>query len=916
MKVFTRAYLARRSPHALCTFLVSRQKRAHMNMSAREKEAHSATVPVHPRRLRTSSTSSVSGSSAHHSVSFSDDSSRHTTPEKAVNPLSSSGILKKMNGGTKHSEYHLLDKDDDDVTRRQDQRDEVRRTALPTIPASPASFDRSSGLEAALAVGEPSPHFHPAEPKSFTSLNELAQGSIDLDDYGAAAKQANGYSSVNGGVPSSPSRNRSMSAASGPAPRGPAPSRRRRSSVNIDGVVVREKKPKVAQGHYTKQPIWIMGLICVILGSLLDFTALAFVDQAVVAPLGSLTLVSNVFFAPLLLKEKVNRKQLYCTFLIVAGSCLAVAFAPHESTSPDIQAMFDNFARPRFIIYAIVSVLSVCGLRVACWKFNKTRRHDSRSAYAKVARYHTFAYAACAGIMGAQSVLFAKCTAMLLAASIGGQGLMFVYWGTYFVLLGLGVTIFLQIRWLNSGLRMFSALLIVPIFQSFWILVSVIAGMIFFGEYEGVFTQTANAILFPFGLGLTICGVYFLTQIKAPASDEAHPIAHRRRSRSSVRASSLSGVAGLVPTSSHAHGLLPTSTEEQPTTSGVPTTPLMKSVSNGDHYGVPQSPRDTPPASSALRKNALRPATLASAGTNHADRSVDLGSYSQEETEQHLRRAVEEADVDAGGEQEEDGGSESGSSSESDDGKPDYPDYAVHSMAPLNFPMFLLPRTLMEEPSSPRPYFESNSSGFQDEGAGSIGLGGLPYAHIFRIAPVREEAYDEENPSSPAPDSVINSPVSAKEKKRGVNGDVQAVMSPGGGAMHEEEWTVPAAAASPGGGSYGRRSGVSSASSVSSAFSPALLASPAFSPAYASHAPSHSPERGGIDLSAISHDQDSFATNDLDTSANGDGLLPSASNVSEYAEAGQEKRKKKKAKKKVTISGHKAGESPLQESLL
>ena len=53
---------------------------------------------------------------------------------------------------------------------------------------------------------------------------------------------------------------------------------------------------------------------------------------------------------------------------------------------------------------------------------------------------------------------------------------MFVYWGTYFVLLGLGVTIFLQIRWLNSGLQRFSALMIVPIFQSFWILVSVVAG--------------------------------------------------------------------------------------------------------------------------------------------------------------------------------------------------------------------------------------------------------------------------------------------------------------------------------------------------------------------------------------------------------------------------------------------------------
>ena len=164
---------------------------------------------------------------------------------------------------------------------------------------------------------------------------------------------------------------------------------------------------KAAEKHYTRSPLWIAGIVCVILGSLFDFAALAFVDQSVVAPLGSLTLVANVFFAPLLLKEKVYRKQLYCTALIISGSILAVAFAPHAGSDPSIPEMFANFARLRFIMYGLLSTSIVCALRYVSWRLNKIRRTDLH-AYQQVAKYHTFCYAACAGIMGAQSVLFAK----------------------------------------------------------------------------------------------------------------------------------------------------------------------------------------------------------------------------------------------------------------------------------------------------------------------------------------------------------------------------------------------------------------------------------------------------------------------------------------------------------------------------
>ena len=269
--------------------------------------------------------------------------------------------------------------------------------------------------------------------------------------------------------------------------------------------------------NYTRQLTWQCGLALVILGSLFDFAALAFASQSLIAPLGSLTLVSNVFLAPLLLKEKLSRRDVVCTLVIVVGAALAVSCASHDDSTQSVKAMFSNFLRIQFIAYAALVVLSVVGLRVITWKAAALRKraHTNREAakrYQAGMKYHRFGYAAAAGIMGAQSVLFAKCTSTLFRTMIAGDGVMFVYPGTYGVLLGLGVTIFFQIRWLNSGLRLFPALYVVPVFQSFWILVSVVSGMVFFQEYHGVLDQPLQACGFCLGIFLTIGGVYVLSQ--------------------------------------------------------------------------------------------------------------------------------------------------------------------------------------------------------------------------------------------------------------------------------------------------------------------------------------------------------------------------------------------------------------------
>lgn len=269
---------------------------------------------------------------------------------------------------------------------------------------------------------------------------------------------------------------------------------------------------------YSRQTMWRAGLGLVTAGSILDFIALIFAPQSLIAPLGSLTLVSNTFLAPILLGETIRLRDLLATAAIVAGSILAVVFADHGDAMYDTIQLFQFFETKQFGLYALVITLAVCGLEAAKRFLTQMRLMQPRlytsSSYSHL---HRFTYASLAGIIGAQSVLFAKCAGQLLVNWLSGSNI-FSYIQTYVLILGLVLSIFFQISLLNSGLKLFEALYIVPVFQSFWILVSVTGGMIVFEEYRNVFDDPSSGILFPFGVIITIGGVWILSQRGGPNS--------------------------------------------------------------------------------------------------------------------------------------------------------------------------------------------------------------------------------------------------------------------------------------------------------------------------------------------------------------------------------------------------------------
>lgn len=272
--------------------------------------------------------------------------------------------------------------------------------------------------------------------------------------------------------------------------------------------------------NYVRQPLWLLGLSGVILGSLFDFLALGFAAQSVVAPLGALTLVSNTVLAPLVLGEVMTKRDFFATGAIIVGSIITVIFASREDRIMPVAELLDLFGSFNFMGYVFFIIMVLAGM----WLFKRYIVRQPVEKYNQYVAHHRFTLAAMSGVIGAQSVLLAKCTSELLLNTIRGNGVMFSHFETYLVLVALGFTIFSQIKWLNEALELFDALYVVPVFQSFWISFSVISGLVFFDEYKGVFHTPENAIMFPFGIGVTIFGVYILSQRADDENLESAPL--------------------------------------------------------------------------------------------------------------------------------------------------------------------------------------------------------------------------------------------------------------------------------------------------------------------------------------------------------------------------------------------------------
>ena len=117
--------------------------------------------------------------------------------------------------------------------------------------------------------------------------------------------------------------------------------------------------------------------------------------------------------------------------------------------------------------------------------------------------------------------MFAKSTAELLENSFNGNA-QFDKPLSWLIVLCMLLTIFLQTHYLAMGLKYFDALYIVPVFQCFFITLSVLGGAVYFKELRNF--STLQWFMFPLGVLVIVMGVVFMScRDMSGSTDEFSP---------------------------------------------------------------------------------------------------------------------------------------------------------------------------------------------------------------------------------------------------------------------------------------------------------------------------------------------------------------------------------------------------------
>lgn len=93
-----------------------------------------------------------------------------------------------------------------------------------------------------------------------------------------------------------------------------------KSSHNISESKTTDRRDSMlTAGH-----IWAIGMSIFVVGSLVNFASFAFAAQSLLAALGTVQFISNVFFAKFILNEILTLRIILATLLIMFGLVIAI----------------------------------------------------------------------------------------------------------------------------------------------------------------------------------------------------------------------------------------------------------------------------------------------------------------------------------------------------------------------------------------------------------------------------------------------------------------------------------------------------------------------------------------------------------------------------------------------------------------
>ncbi len=212
-------------------------------------------------------------------------------------------------------------------------------------------------------------------------------------------------------------------------------------------------------------PLWISGLILMILLQIpLSFAALTLAPQSLVIPLGAgSTIVFNQIFAPLILKERLTKVEIFATIIILIGVIMSTTAAgPGSSANMDACQLIARYIELDFLIPMICLISLICACVGAIHGFKRGRHPIALQNILPA----LFGFVA--GGLGAIMNILLKASGAFTEALIVGRD--YGTWKTvhpYYHIVLVVLLASAMISYINLGLERYDAVVFLPLYVSF-----------------------------------------------------------------------------------------------------------------------------------------------------------------------------------------------------------------------------------------------------------------------------------------------------------------------------------------------------------------------------------------------------------------------------------------------------------------
>ncbi|KAJ2955836.1 hypothetical protein NQZ79_g8215 [Umbelopsis isabellina] len=293
------------------------------------------------------------------------------------------------------------------------------------------------------------------------------------------------------------------------------------------------KKLESDQRHDCGRPMWHFGLYLYIASQLIGSTiALNFLKTQWVAPLGSAALIFNFIFAKMLVGTKIAKKDILGTCVVVASVIWIVVFGgmnngedPEENLSLDsLKALY---LRPLFAIYFgglnLITFTGLCFAIYATWASADEQRRSKVYVIRDLnpdtmKKTVAICMSVVGGLLASETLLLAKSGVKLFVISVSTGNNQFTDSISIFILIALLITAILQVYCLNTSLKLYSSVVVVPTFYGTYTAMGLINSIIYMDEI-GTYPAWAIALVLV-GIAVLIYGVMLLSGEKAEKLEE------------------------------------------------------------------------------------------------------------------------------------------------------------------------------------------------------------------------------------------------------------------------------------------------------------------------------------------------------------------------------------------------------------